>query len=265
MTAMTLDLAQADSRIAGRRTVSMAICQVRYDQQTAVSSGPTALAFHEKLDGANGPYPKIEEAEGANRIVMGIGPGRPIAETSRSNGWSFSSSDEQWSLALLPGNMGLQSNSYNGWDDFLQRETAALEALSEIVRPSFEQRLGLRFVDTLVGENLDVATPAGWEPYISGQFLGPLLNSELTPATRATFQQVLIDIGDDAVCNLRTGTSGPNDDGTVDFAVDCDLFRERGQPFDLTAILSTISRFKEQADRLFQAVVTPALLEKLKS
>src|ERR1700689_5598547 len=95
MTAMTLDLAQADSRIAGRRTVAMAICQVRYDQQTAVSSGPTALAFHEKLDGANGPYPKIEEAEGANRIVMGIGPGRPTAETRRREAWGFLSADEQ--------------------------------------------------------------------------------------------------------------------------------------------------------------------------
>lgn len=260
---MTLDLPDTDSKIAARHSVTMAICQVRYDQQASVGTGSTALAFHKQLGGPDGPYPKIEEAEGLNRIVMGIGPGRPTAETTRIGGWSLTSADDSWSLALLPGNMGLQSNSFVGWDDFVQRLNAALEALANIIGPSFEQRLGLRFVDLIAGEKFGVYSLAGWEPYISRDFLGALLTPGLGPAIRAAFQQSLVDLGDDALCNLRTGPSGPNDDGTVDFAIDCDLYRERGRPFDVAAIVSTVGTFREQANRLFQAAVTPALIEKL--
>ena len=265
MTAMTLDLPQAEDRIAARRTVTMAICQVRYDQQASVGSGATALAFHEKLGGADGPYPNIEEVEGASRMVMGVGRGRPIAETTRIPGWSLTSADQAWSLALLPGNMGLQSDSYGGWEDFEQRLSAAIDALRELVQPAVEQRLGLRFVDLIPGKSVGVDAAASWEPYINREFLGALLVPGLGPSIRVSFQQALIDLGEDAVCNLRTGPSGPNDDGSVDFVVDCDLYREVGRPFDGPAILNSVSRFKEQADRFVQSVVTPALLDKLDS
>jgi uncharacterized protein (TIGR04255 family) len=263
MTAMTLDLPNADDRIVARHTVTMAICQVRYEQQASVGTGATALAFHQKLGGPAGLYPKIEEAEGANRIVMGIGAGRPVADTTRISGWSLSSADEEWSIALLPGNMGLQSSSYQGWDDFIQRLAAALDALVEVIGPSFEQRLGLRFVDLIPGKSVGVDAAASWEPYINPEFLGPLMMPGLGPSIRVSFQQALIDLGQDAICNLRTGPSGPNDDGSVDFVVDCDLYREGGRPFDSSTILNSVRKFREQADRLFQSVVKPALPERL--
>ena len=260
---MTLDLPEVDDRIAARCTVGMAICQVRFDQQPSVGSGPTALAFQEKLGGAEGLYPKIEEAEGANRLVMGIGPGRPIAETSRISGWNLSSTDEQWSIALLPGNMGLQSDKYDGWEDFRQRLATALEALRDIVGPSLEQRLGLRFVDVIPGKKLDMTSPADWERYISSEFLGASLSPAIGSAIRFSFQQAVIDLSDGVICNLRTGPGAPNDDGSVDFGIDCDLYREGGRPFDLATILSTVGTFKEQADAVIQSVLAPALFDKL--
>ncbi len=241
----------------------MVICQVRYEQQASVGAGGTALRFHEKLGGPGGPYSKIEEAEGASRVVMGIGQGRPIADRSRISGWRLSSADDAWSLALLPGQMGLQSNSYDGWDDFVQRLTAALNALAEVVSPSFEQRLGLRFVDLLAVDGVD--RPTGWEPYITPPFLGALRAPSVGLSIQVVFQQALIDLGDGAVCNLRTGPVGPDENGQVGFVVDSDLYREGGRAFDPAAILSTVGTFREQADRLVQSVVTPALLDKLNS
>jgi uncharacterized protein (TIGR04255 family) len=261
MTAMTLDLPEADSKVAARRTVTTALCQVRYEQQAGVAAGSTALNFHEKLGGPDGLYPKIEEAEGANRIVMGIGQGRPVTDTTRINGWTLGSADDAWSLALLPGQMGLQTDDYDGWDDFEQRFTAALHALAEVVGPSFEQRLGLRFVDVFgVG---DIDSPAGWEPYIKPPFLGALVAPGIGPKIQVTFQQALIDVGDGALCNLRTGPMGASPDSKVSFVVDCDLYREASRAFDPAVILRAVGMFREQADRLLQAVVMPALLEKI--
>jgi uncharacterized protein (TIGR04255 family) len=261
MTTMTLDLPEADNKIATRRTVTTVLCQVRYEQQASVAAGVTALKFQEKLGGPDGLYPKVEEAEGANRIVMGIGQGRPVTDTTRINGWTLSSADDAWSLALLPGQMGLQTDSYDGWDNFEQRFTVALNALAEVIGPSFEQRLGLRFVD--VFGVADVDSPTGWEPYITPPFLGALVAPVVGPQIQVTFQQALIDVGDGAVCNLRTGPMGAAPDGNVGFVVDCDLYREASRVFDPAVILSAVDTFREQADRLLQAVAMPALLEKM--
>lgn len=260
MTIMMLDLPEADSRIVARRTVTTALCQVRYEQQASVAAGVTALKFQEKLGGPDGSYPKIEEAEGANRIVMDIGQGRPVTDTTRTNGWTLSSADDAWSLALLPGQMGLQTDSYDGWDDFEQRFTAALEALAEVIGPSFEQRLGLRFVDVFSVAGVD--SSSGWEPYITPPFLGALVAPGVGPQIQVIFQQALIDLGDGSASNLRAGPMGVGS-GDHGFVVDCDLYREASRAFDPAVILRVVAAFREQADRLLQAVVMPALLEKM--
>jgi uncharacterized protein (TIGR04255 family) len=159
--------------------------------------------------------------------------------------------------------MGLQSNSYDSWDDFAQRLIAALNALAEVVTPSFEQRLGLRFVDLLAVDGVD--SPTGWKPYITPPFLGALCAPSVGLSIQVVFQQALIDLGDGAVCNLRTGPVGPDENGQVGFVIDSDLYREGGRAFDPATILNTVGTFREQADRLVQSVVAPALLDKLNS
>jgi len=260
---MTLDLPPASDKVSARSSVTMAICQVRFEQQTNIGAGATALAFREKLGGADGPYAKVEEAEGAHRLVMGLGPGAPISETTRMNGWNLATVDEAWSLALLPNNMGLQTNRYAGWDGFCSRLKSALDALADVVSPSFEQRLGLRFVDRIQGANLKVQSPQGWKPYVTPQFLGPVLVPGLGAAVQAAQQQLLIDAGDDTTCNLKHGPTPPNEDGSYDYLIDCDLYREGGRSFDAGAIVSVVNTFRAKADSLFQAAVTPVLLDRL--
>src|SRR5664280_2609844 len=124
---MTLDLPKADDRVAARSSVHMASCEVRFDEQESIASGPRGLEFHERLGGADGPYPKIESAAGANRIRLELGPAGPIQQSTQQRGWSMESADGSWSLGLLPNSMVLQVNqAYSGWDDFLERLTFTL-------------------------------------------------------------------------------------------------------------------------------------------
>lgn len=259
---MTLGLPTVDEAVSARSSVVLAICQVRFEQRPEISeSAAIALAFHSKLGGAAGRYPKVQQSETANRIVLGVGPGMS-QETPRSAGWTLASSSDAWGIGLQQNNAGLQTDKYDGWEDFSGRLAEMLEALTEVIEPALEQRLGLRFVDRL--RLPDVKDPPGWQPYIAPAFLGPVAVDGLGAAVRAAQQQLFIDLGDGAVCNLRHGPAQPNEDGTCDYMFDCDLFREGGQPFDSKSVLSAVSTFKDQADRLFQAAATPDLLETIR-
>lgn len=269
---MALDLPKADDRVTARSSVAMAICQIRFDEQDAIGAGATALAFHKRLGGDEGPYSKIESAAGANRIMVEVGPGGPVQQsTARQTGWSLESEDGAWSLVLLPNSMGLQANegfgAYQGWDDFVERLTNALEALQEVVSPALEQRLGLRFVDRIQGTPLGVEGPMGWEPYITARFLGPLAEPAIANAAQFGQQQLWLDAGDHAVCSMRHGLAAmlAANESRTEYVVDCDIYREGGRPFDVATILNTAGEFREQIDNLFGLVTTPELLDKLTS
>jgi uncharacterized protein (TIGR04255 family) len=269
---MPLDLPKADDRVAARSSVAMAICQIRFDEQDAIGSGATAVAFHERLGGEGGPYSKIESASAANRIMVAVGPGGPVQQPmTRQTGWSLEAEDGSWSLALLPDSMGLQTDegfgAYKGWDDFLERLTKALAALQQVASPALEQRLGLRFVDRIPGTPLGVEGPSGWEPYITARFLGPIADPAIGRAAQFMQQHLLLDAGDRAICRMRHGLAAmlAADESRTEYVVDCDIYREGGRPFDVATILSTAEAFREQIDNLFGLVATPELLDKLTS
>jgi uncharacterized protein (TIGR04255 family) len=269
---MPLDLPPADDRVAARSSVAMAICQIRFDEQDAIGSGATAVAFHERLGGGEGPYSKIESAAGANRIMVEMGPGGPVQQsTARQTGWSLEAEDGSWSLALLPNSMGLQANegfsAYKGWDDFLGRLTNALEALQEVASPALEQRFGLRFVDRIPGTPLGVEGPPGWEPYIAARFLGPIAEPAIGGSAQFAQQQLFLDTGDHAVCSMRHGLAAmlAADESRTEYVVDCDIYREGGRPFDVATILNMAGAFREQVDNLFGLVATSELLDRLTS
>jgi uncharacterized protein (TIGR04255 family) len=258
---MSLDLPPAEEPIPARSSVIFAICQVRFEETPSVSDKMTAVTFHERLGSADGPYPQINRAEIASGITMSFGPAGPATETKRTSGWRMVADEGAWLVGLFPGHVALQTQQYAGWDDFAERLALVLESVVAVVEPAFAQRIALRFTDRLSG--LGVESAAGWEPYITPQFLGPVLLPGLGPSVRGAEQHLVIDIGEGVSCNLTHASTDPAE-GTCDYIFDCDLYREGSHPFDIGAIQMVVSTFKDHADRLFGAAVTPAFLERLR-
>lgn len=259
---MALDLPAPDERVALRSTVGMAICQVRFEAQGDLG-GATAVELHNRLGGAEGRYPKITSAEG-NRIMFEVGPQGPV-QTGRT-GWSFDAGDGSWAVTLLPDNVSLQADegAYAGWEDFAERFTEALAALSGAVSPALEQRLGLRVVDRISGTSVGVDEPSGWEAYINPRFLGPVTEPGLGDAIHGYQQLMVLDAGEGVTCNLRQGLASVLSQGSrSDYVIDCDVFREVGRQFDAEAILEAVAGFRNQVESIFAVIATPQLLEAL--
>jgi uncharacterized protein (TIGR04255 family) len=82
----------------------------------------------------------------------------------------------------------------------------------------------------------------------------------------STRQQVDLDLGDNRFCVLRHGTVTDLGAGPAEVSVyllDFDVYRQEAQRFVVETLLAAAQEFHEQADALFQEVITPDLLEYL--
>lgn len=265
---MSLDLPKPDTRVTGRSTVAMVICQVRFDEQASIAP-PAAIAFHERLGGESGVYSKIEPIAGG-RIVLEMGPSGPIPQAAQQQtGWTLETEDGTWSLTLLPDSIGLQANegsgAYKGWDDFRGRLSEALGALEEVATPTIVHRLGLRFVDRIPGSPLGVEDARSWSEYISANFLGAVAEPRIAEAAKFAQQQLVLDVGDGTNCTLRQGLAAvlSPPERNAEYVIDADVYRERGRPFNAATILDSVDVFMQTVDGLFGMIATPALLGKL--
>jgi uncharacterized protein (TIGR04255 family) len=217
----------------------------------------TVLAVQEALGGSDGFFSRIENVErhtAALTIASGA-MGSPAPEVV--HGWHLKSADRGWTAALLPEQFSLETTRYTNWGEFHSRLRALIEAIEKIDVPSLEQRIGLRYVDRLVG--LPVTAAVDWARWISAPILGAPLHDVVGPAVRSVRQQVEFDLEGDTVCALRHGLA-TEPDGDAVYVLDFDMYREKAQRFSGKALLGAANQFHQQADALFQQVITDDLL-----
>jgi len=241
------------------------IAQLRFEEHSIVSDSQIARDFHQALGGAAGEYPTVQNLVGGQTVTVSISPtGQPVANTKPSEGWRFSSKDSTgWAVALFPDSIGLETTAYTTWDHFASRMSDVLDIVARVVNPAFEQRLAVRFIDRIRGLGID--SPPGWAPFISEHLLGPILHPGLGPSVRGAQQLLQLDLGDEDICGLRhLMLPAENDPALLDYLLDFDIFREGGRPLDIENAKAALDRFNDYGEQLFQAAITPALMERLR-
>jgi uncharacterized protein (TIGR04255 family) len=127
-----------------------------------------------------------------------------------------------------------------------------------------EQRVGLRYVDRLIG--LGVHEPTQWSKWITAPILGPVLHPVLGAAVTSTRQQIDLDLNDGHECVLRHGTVRDGDapgDAEVSYLLDFDISRSQSRRFVPEHVTEATKAFHEKADALFRQVITDEMLRYL--
>lgn len=257
-----LDLPEPDTTRLGRSPLELVVCQVRHERRLVVGEGATASAVHEALGGASGRYPSLDEVTGAEVNVM-MGLGAPNVRETKTSGWRFASEDGAWVVTLMPDNFSLETTAYTTWaDDFAPRLGELIDAVAAHVEPTFEQRIGLRYVDRI--DELGLTDLGAWQPYLRPEVLGLVLHPQLGPGVRNYQQQLVIELTEGVMAGLRHGPVVEQGREAVDYQLDYDLFRQGGRPFDVEAIKTAAAQFNIYALQLFQATIGDELLEKLR-
>lgn len=137
-----------------------------------------------------------------------------------------------------------------------------MAAVAEHVRPTFEQRIGLRYVDRIT--ELGLTDLTAWQPYLRPELLGLALHPQLGPGVRTYHQQVVIELAEGVTAGLRHGPVVEPASDIVDYQLDYDIFRQGGRAFDTATILDEAAQFNIYALQLFQATISDSLLEALR-
>jgi uncharacterized protein (TIGR04255 family) len=254
-----LNLPEPDrSRLPGS-PLDVVVCQVRFDAQIAVSEPRFGLEFHTRLGGRDGQYPKLSPVE-SQALSVAVGPGAApqVAHAPAPSGWQLSAGDGSWSVSLAPEALAVETRSYEDWSGFRERFAAALEAVTELCSPQIEQRLGLRYVDRI--SEAGVTDPIAWVPLLDERLLGVIAHPVLGEAVRGHQQQVVLDLGEDALCRFVHGLLPA--DHEQHYVLDYDLHREGARPFDRDGIMQVLDAFNTDALKLFQASVTEELVQR---
>lgn len=245
------------------------VWQVRFEEHPTLIAPQAALRLQELLGGED--EFSLRELP---RIQLSVQPISPTAQGMQepargatAGGWRLSAKDGSWHVNTEVGSVSVEASSYGTWiTDFSPRLERVLSALEAVGPPVVESRLGLRYINILVGSAMGKArlsTPSELGGLIAPWLLGPLSHSQLQDFVQVAQGRVVFRF-DQANAILNHGVVSA-ENGELGYLIDVDTFREGGRAFQVHGILTQSEIMHKVALGLFQASLTPEILESLRS
>lgn len=238
------------------------IAQVRFPMVASIERRDYIAPFQEAI---RDQYP-ILRPEQDPLVVVGHPHG--FHELRQSTAWRFYDPGSDWRVTLAPDFLALETGRYSSRHDFLQRLEVALSALEAHVDPKVMDRLGVRYIDRITGEEALSALPSLVRPEICGLFGGPLSDQVELAMSEHSFS--LPDEG--GQMTARWGQLPPQktfDPATIEpiatrsWVLDVDAFvAAQGAAFSVTAAVAQATRLAERIYSFFRWVVTDAFLRR---
>jgi uncharacterized protein (TIGR04255 family) len=260
-----LDLTQLDRSVLRRAPLASVICQVRYEVTSQASEARTARDFFGRL-AAEGRFERLDQiVESSLNVSVGVGSAPAVAQQPSNSGWRLTSSDGSRVVILMPTHVSVEATSYEGWEaDFAPLLSDTLDAISDLVSPVFEQRIGLRYINQVTEP--EVEEGPGWRNWIDDSFLALATHDEIGQMVAFMRQQATLELDEQARCTVNSGFAPDADrEGLLTFLLDFDISREGMRPFEVDGIRAATDLFNSYALRLFQLATTPELREALAS
>ena len=236
------------------------IAQVRYPLIASVENRSFIGPFQE---GIRHDYPALRPEE--SRSVV-FGPKGAISAQSNTS-WRFSDATGAWWVTLAPDFLALETNRYSSRGDFLDRFRQVLTTLNKHMNPQMIDRLGIRYIDRIVGENLGVL-PELVRPEVSG-----VMATSLATDVQHMITENLFDLPDENGSQLMArwgrlparSTVDPAAADPVDepsWVLDVDAFRQKTDALDVATIVSRTRTLAERIYSFFRWAVTDEFLRR---
>ncbi|MBU3641626.1 TIGR04255 family protein [Polynucleobacter sp. Fuers-14] len=213
-------------------------------------------------------YPILEVLNEALSVVIG-GAGSRLEDIPASPIYNFSSADKCWRISLASDYLALSCSQYQGWEDFKPRFTAAINLLIELYPIKFWTRLGLRYRDLIVREDIGLEG-RHWRDLISSHLLGFAIADEIADSERVSESDVLEQQGFVNLrleyCNvgLRHGLIKRQEDPTkTAYMIDSDFYVDKQNPegMNVNAVGELLEQFHANAGSLFRGCIQDELHE----
>ncbi len=229
------------------------IAQVRYPLIASVETAGFIGPFQEAI---RDEYPVLRPEKSRNVV---LGPKDAIS-TRYDVLWRFHDESETWRVTLAPGFLAIETSRYTSRNDFLDRLRRVLTELHAHVNPRTVDRLGVRYIDRIVGRNLS-DLPQLVRPEMAGILATPLAKDAQQLIAEALFR---LPEGED---QLRARWASVPAGSTVDPAavdpidepswiLDLDAFSQEFGAFEVESIGARARTLAERIYSFFRWVVT---------
>lgn len=236
------------------------IAQVRFPLVTSVLKQEFIAPFQEavRIDYA------VLRAEQSRTVIFGSDG---AAQQSTGVVWRFEDVDRGWRLSLAPDFLALETTRYVSRDNFLARFERVLVALRDHIDPPVIDRLGLRYIDRVVGDDVPGVLPDLMRPEIAG-----ILRTPLAGYARHAIVENVFSLPE-GTGNLMARWGLVPKSATVDpsaieptdqpsWLLDLDAFLTETRPFEIDAIVAETRGFAERIYSFFRWVVTKKFIER---
>ncbi|MQA89431.1 MAG: TIGR04255 family protein [Gemmatimonas sp.] len=207
-------------------------------------------------------YPILRPQQ-SRGVLLGV---EGVVESRSSTVWRFQDSSDAWRVSLAPDFLAIETTRYTSRDDFLRRFELVLGALREHVDPQVIDRIGIRYIDRVAGDNLSDL------PELVRPEIASVMATALAEDVRQAISENVFALPEDGGHLIaRWGLVPPN--GTVDPAaidpiseaswlLDLDAYLEETQNFDPEELLAVTRRFAERIYTFFRWSVTDEFLRR---
>ena len=238
------------------------IAQVRFPLIASLEKREFIASFQEAIREF---YPVLRPEEGRS-VVLGS---QGVVDTRSNTLWRFNEARGAWRVTLAPDFLALETTKYTSREDFMERLRLVLEALKEHVDPQVLDRLGVRYIDRVSGDNVS-ALPHLVRPEVAG-ILGSPLSAH---AQHAVSENGFILPGNAGQITARWGLLAPRstiDPGALDaidepsWILDTDVFQAfqtGSRRLDVDSVVEQARGFAERIYSIFRWAVTNEFLRR---
>ena len=231
------------------------IAQLRFPEILSVEQRDFVAPFQEAI---RSNYPVLRQDQ--TRGVL-FGP-EGIAPVKAQIAWRFSDTTGHWRVSLTSEFLTLETTKYVSRDDFFGRLKYLAHALDKHLKPTQLDRLGVRYIDRIIGNSLDDIAKLV-RPEVRG-ITGTIVSTHAAHALSESLFEL-----QDARVLARWGVLPAG--GTVDPAaiepapekswlLDIDMFSASPMPFDVERVVAEAKRYAERVYTIFRWAVTKEFL-----
>ena len=238
------------------------ICQFRFPAILAIGAREP-VDFQDAIRGMFPRYAAKQETPAPKLTGIGTPAAKLEAQKPIIN-YNFISADNRWKLNLTNTFISLSTVAYPGWEEFGQHFDRPLAEFIRLYKPSYFERIGLRYVNIFSRKALDLEGEP-WRELFTSPYLG-ILSQEDVDEERTSKCSVDVEFSLDSTCRAkihagpgmvkRNGPGGAQDP-EVKFILDMDLYM--GGQLDPRMAPGGMETLHGHSTALFQGAITDKL------